>query len=253
MSLPKAVLIRLGEYDAITEEAQLRKTGFATAVISWKELHTTTADWMQLAEILADKAICAWVIAGESKEFTPDLYSRVSLLALSLPDGLSPAIAFIRCDEGAVPPLPEILQNCRLYHSLDPFAAKLMAARFSNSKTLAPLPFHIRAHLDSLIGLWLEICPSEQPDFTIGVLQAEIIAFGIGDKGVIPATSTMTYPILGITGDIGQQPFYACAAQNSIGGGTSCFCKIDGIPTGVFLGDYPVDDTFSDVQVIRFG
>lgn len=251
MSLPKAVILRLGGYDARLEEIQLRKVGFATGSIAWEELRPETSYWLQLGSVLADGGVCAWVIAGESKDFTPEIYASISLLSLSLSSASLPATAIVQCDNMALPPAPLMLEHCAAFHSLDSFAAKLMVARLRKNKPSFVSSCPLRSHLDPLTGLWLEIFP-QQTGFTIGVLEAEIIAFGVGKRGVIPASTTLTYPILGISGDINGTPFHACAAQNTIGNGCSCFCKIQGLPSGVFWGLYPEENAFSEMEVVRF-
>lgn len=254
MALPKAVLCVLGDYSADMEEAKLRQAGFATAMLRWKELVNQTNDWMQLAEILDDASIQAWVIAGESVEVTDDVISRMTLLALALRRDTQPGTALVLCDEGR-PKLPPLMDHVGLFHALDPFAARLMAARFKKGVRLSP-PFHIRPLLDPLIGLWLEVAPGindAQTDFSVGVLDAEITAFGVGPVGVIPAKSQLAYPVLGIKGEVDGKGFSACAAKNSLNETTACFCKVEGIPHGIFLGNYLNEDAANnEVTVLPF-
>lgn len=244
MALPKALLCSLGEYTADTEEAKLRQAGFATATVRWSELLNQTNDWMQLAEVLDEPAVQAWVFAGSPEDVTEDLLCRMSLLMLTLKRETQPGTAFVLCEEGNIPTLSPLLSHIGVYHSLDSFAARLMAARFRPGTQLA-LPFHIRAVLNPMIGLWLELAPDEneaQPDFVAGVLNAEITAFGVGPRGAIPAKSTLSFPMLGIEGTCRYTPFSACAAQNALDERTACFCKVSGIPAGIFLGKYPHED-----------
>lgn len=95
------------------------------------------------------------------------------------------------------------------------------------------------------IGLWLEIAPLGEEvwqDFMIGIFGAEISAFGTGPPGVLPKESTLHYPMLGIRGNLLDMEFFACAARNTLDSSISCFCKVDGIPKGIFIGPYPGDD-----------
>lgn len=251
MPLPKALLCVLGDYVADLEEAKLRQAGFATAVLHWNELINPTHDWMQLAGVLDEPAVQAWVIAGEPADFTEDVLGRVSLLALALRRKTQPATALVLCEEGPVPALPPLLGHVTAYHSLEPFAARLMAARFKPGLALS-LPLHLRPWLDPLIGLWLEVAPAKeraQPDFTVGVLNADITAFGVGPRGAIPARSRLAYPMLGVKGAWEGRAFSACAAKNALSEATACFCKVEGIPHGVFLGRY-LDETQQDQEVV---
>lgn len=91
MPLPKALLCALGDHSPATEEAGLRRAGFATAVLHWKDLADKTNDWMQLAAVLDDPAVQAWVLTGEAADFTEDLLCRVALLALALDRPTQPA------------------------------------------------------------------------------------------------------------------------------------------------------------------
>ena len=191
MALPKALLCSLGDYPADAEEQMLRKAGFATGSVSWKSLAKETNDWMQIGEILEDEAIQAWVIAGEPADFTCEIVSCASLLALSLRRATQPGTAFVQCEEGTMPVLPPVLQHVKIYHSLEPFAARLMAARFKPGHKVETA-FSLRSILDPYVGMWLEAGPADglvQSDFTVGVLNAEILAFGVGPKGQIPARS----------------------------------------------------------------
>lgn len=247
MPLPKALLCSLGDYTTDTEEAKLRQTGFATATVRWPDLLNQTNDWMQLAEVLDEPAVQAWVFAGSPADVTEDLLCRISLLTLALHRESPPNTAFVLCEEGNTPSLSPFLSHISIHHSLAPFAARLMAARFRPGVQLS-LPFHIRAVLNPMIGLWLELAPDgneSQPDFVSGVLNAEITAFGVGPRCAIPAKSTLTFPMLGIEGTCRDAPFSACAAQNALDERTACFCKVSGIPAGVFLGRYPQEDKSS--------
>lgn len=256
MALPKALLCALGDYDAQHEEAALRQTGFATALVAWQELCAHPGSWMQLAHILNDDSICAWVLAGEAAEATEELLATISLLALSLGNRRQPATALVFCEGGSRPDLPPLLEHVIIQHSLDPFAARLMAARFKEGASLKP-PFHLAAHLDPLTGLWLEAGPSTgegMEGFMLGALGAEVAAFGTGPRGVIPGKSTLAYPMLGIRGNMGGnqdgKPFCACAAKNRLDDSTACYCKIDGLPKGVFLGPYAEDE--GEAAVVMF-
>lgn len=255
MPLPKALLCALGEYPAHVEEAKLRQAGFATAVLRWKELAEQTNDWMQVAEVLEEQAVQAWVLAGEPADFSEDLLCRLTLLALALRRGTQPGTALVLCEEGPAPAVPALMEHVTIYRSPDPFAAKLMAARFKPGVELAT-PLHLRPLLDPMIGLWLEVAPpagQSQPDFTVGVLGAEILAFGVGPRGVIPAKSKLTYPVLGVKGELEGRSFCACAARNGLNADTACYCKVEGIPRGVFLGRYlPEAEDSEEVVVLPF-
>lgn len=239
MPLPKALLCVLGKASAHEEESRLRQAGFATAVLRWEELAGKTQDWMQLSEILDDPAVQAWVIAGEPEAFSADVLSMTSLLALSLRRESQPGTALVLYGQGRTPELPPLMRHVKIWPSSEPFAAHLMAARFRPGATLAT-PFHVRAILSPLVGLWLEVAPADgrQEGFTIGALEAEISAFGVGPRGAVPRKSRLDYPVSGIQGAVNGIPFSACAARNAIGEGEACYCKVECIPRGVFLANY---------------
>lgn len=244
MPLPKALLCALGEYAPETEEAALRRTGFATAVLRWKDLADKTNDWMQLAPVLDDPAVQAWVLAGEAADFSEDLLCRTALLALALNRSgdrpSQPGTALVVRGNGPAPALPPLLGHVAVCRPQDPFAARLMAARFKPAATLAT-PMHVRALPDPMLGLWLEVAPAAgaaQADFSVGVLGADITSFGVGPRGAIPARSRLDFPVLGIKGQLGTRAFCACAARNELNEATACYCRVVGIPRGVFLGPY---------------
>ncbi len=239
MPLPKALLCVMGDYSAHLEESKLRQAGFATAVLHWKELANQKNDWMQLAEVLEDTAVQAWVIAGAPAEFTENVLCMITLLALSLRRKSQPGTAVVLCGEGPAPILPPVMNHVKIWHSPEPFAARLMAARFKPGTNLS-VPFHIRALLNPMIGLWLEIAPTDgqMAGFTAGVLEADIPTFGVGPLGAVPKKSQLAYPVLGAKGTLRDIPFSACAAKNELTESIACYCKVEGIPRGVFLGNY---------------
>lgn len=254
MPLPKALLCVLGDYSVHLEENSLRQAGFATAVLHWKELANRTNDWMQLAEILDDTAVQAWVIAGKPAEFTEDILCMITLLSLALRRKIQPNTALVLCEAGPAPILPPVMSHVKIWHSQEPFAARLMAARFKPGASLST-PFHVRALLNPMIGLWLEIAPADSPmtGFTAGVLEADIPAFGVGPLGTIPDKSQLAYPVLGVKGTLKERAFSACAAQNGLTKSIACYCKVDGIPRGVFLGSYLAEaEKESEVTLIPF-
>lgn len=254
MPLTKALLCVLGKASAREEESQLRQAGFATAVLRWEELVGRTQDWMQLSEILDDPSVQAWVMVGEPEAFGPDVLSMTSLLALSLLRETQPGMAFVLHGQGPMPALPPLMRHAKVCPAHAPFAAQLMAARFRPGATLAT-PFPVRAVLSPLIGLWLEIAPADgrQEGFTIGALEAEISAFGVGPRGAVPQKSRLDHPVSGIQGTMNDIPFSACAARNAIGENEACYCKVEGIPRGVFLGDYlPETAQDGEVELIPF-
>lgn len=253
MPLPKALLCPLGDYDALSEENQLRQAGFATAVLHWKDLVNQNNDWMQLSGVLDDPAVHAWVIAGSPAEFTDEVLCRLTLLALSLRRQGQPGTAFVLNGDGPAPALPPVLSHAGVWRSGEPFAARLMAARFRPEASLR-LPFHVRTLLSPLVGLWLEVTPAEgrMAGFTVGVLDADMNAFGVGPAGSLPTTSRLAYPLLGIRGTLDDHAFCACAAQNELSETEACFCKVEGLPQGVFLGDYLTEAGTEEVVPLMF-
>jgi hypothetical protein len=136
------------------------------------------------------------------------------------------------------------------------FAGKLMAARYMKKKTPSPLPLHIASHLDPLIGLWLEIGPPIGESWhgcMVGLLHAEITAFGVGSRGCIPQKSVLEYPQFGIKGNWGEHPFDACAARNTLDTETSCYMRVEGAPSAVFVTKYPeVEDSDTALAYLEF-
>ena len=241
MPLPKALICVLGNYSAHSEESKLRQAGFATAVLHWKELDNRANDWMQLTEILDDIAVQAGVIAGEPAEFTEDMLCRITLLALSLTRANQPCTAFVLYEKDPAPILPPVMNHVKIWHSQEPFSLFM--------------PFHVRALLDPMVGLWLEITPAagQMEGFTVGVLGAEIPAFGVGPLGTIPNKSLLAYPVLGVRGTLNSIPFSACTARNELTDSMACYCKVDGIPRGVFLGGYLNEaENERDVTLVSF-
>jgi hypothetical protein len=246
MALPKALLCTIDERDAqaLPEEAQLRAAGFATASIAWQMLKDQRG-WMQLSSVLDDPAVQAWVIAGAPTDFSSELRCQISLLSLSLTRKPAPCTAILLTQKGDFQDFPLHMEQVSVFAPNQPFAGKLMAARYARKITPAPLPLHIASHLDPLIGLWLEIGPTVDeswPGCMVGLLHADITAFGVGLRGRIPQKSVLEYPQYGIQGNWGEHPFNACAARNMLDEETSCYIKVEGYPHAVFVTSYPEEE-----------
>jgi hypothetical protein len=225
-------------------EAELRSVGFATFSITWKELNSQRNGWIRILPPLDDPAVAAWVVAGKPEDFTDEVRSRVALLTLAMQRERPPATAFVLTRDGEIRDVPYAVGYIRIYRHTQPYAAKLMLAR-TRPQSFPVLPFLARAHLDPLMGAWLEIAPPDNErwqGFMAGVTQAEVTAFGVGPEGMPPARSTLHFPLLGITGEMGDSPFSACAARNELSGGTSCYMRLDGAPGLVFCADYPDEE-----------
>ena len=259
MTLPKAVLCVLGDEPAgHPVESELRSVGFATFSITWKELNAQQNGWIQILPPLDDQTVVAWVLAGKAQDFTDEVRSRVAFLTLAMHRDCPPVTAFVLTDAGDssdisnpgdLMDMPQVMSHIQIYCHTQKYAAKLMVAK-AKLQPFPNLPFYAKTHLDPLIGAWLEIAPP--PDatwqgFMAGVTKAEISAFGVGPRGVLPVKCALQFPMLGIKGDFGEQPFSACAAKNELSAAVSCYMRLDGAPGLVFCTEYP-DESKPDRQ-----
>jgi hypothetical protein len=226
------------------EEMLLRASGFATATIFWSELTTQQRGWTQLLPVLNDTAVQAWVFSGKPAGFTDELLSQISFLTLALTRPAPPLTAFVLTGGEVEPVVADTLAHIKMFQGNASFAAKLMAARLKPQAEV-PRPFHVVAHVDPLLGQWLEIGPAA-PDiwqgFMAGVLDAEVIAFGVGPRGQLPQKSVLHYPQCGIKGNWGDQAFTACAAHNEIDGNTACYLRVEGCPQAIFVTAPPKEE-----------
>jgi len=242
MALPKAVLCILGNEPADhPAEAELRSVGFATFSITWKELNAQQNAWIQILPPLDDPTVVAWVLVGKAEDFTDEARSKVALLTLAMLRDRPPVTAFVLTDGDDILDAPHAMSHIQIYRHTQKYAVKLMVAK-AKPQPFATLPFHARTHLDPLIGAWLEIAPPAGvtwPGFMAGVTNAEISAFGVGPRGVLPVKSTLQFPMLGIKGKLGENPFSACAAKNELSDDISCYMRLNGTPSLVFCAEYP--------------
>ncbi len=250
MPLPKALLCMLEKNPPaqVREELQLRSVGFAAATVPWRQVAAMRGGWMQLLPILDDPAVQAWVFVGAAEDFNAEVLSRLGLLTLGLTRPAPLLTACVLTDDGPEPELAAFLGDVRVFRKDAPFAAKLMAARLS-ARPLPPRPFHLAAHLDPLIGLWLEVGPphgTEWQGFMAGITGAGVTAFGVGPRGALPQKCTLRHPLCGIQGDWGGRPFSACAARNVLDATTACYLRVDGEPGAVFVAPYPEDSDEND-------
>jgi hypothetical protein len=255
MALPKALLCVLGETanGNVPEEALLRASGFATATLHWGEVANLQRGWTQLLPILDDQAVQAWVFAGHPADFTDEVLSRISMLTLAMTRPAPPVTACVLTGSGEEPAFPELLGHIKVFYGNTSFAAKLAAARMKPA-SLPQRPFHLAAHVDPLIGQWLEIGPPEGeiwPDFMAGVVDAEVTAFGVGSRGAVPLKSTLHYPQNGIKGQWGEYAFSACAAKDALGAENACYMRVEGCPRIVFITKYPEDKTSEEHRQLR--
>lgn len=238
MAFPKALLCCLGQGETQAEEAALRAVGFAVGSVDWAELNAQPRGWMELAPLLEEAGMKALVVAGRAEEFTTEVLSCVTMFTLALTRPL--LTVFLVRDAGGDIDLPPLLQHVRLVRG-PAWAAKVMALR---QKPLAAgeAPFHLRAHLSPFTGLWLEMGPeagTEWKGFMVGVTGAEIGALGVGPRGQVPLRCTLHYPQLGILGEVDGQPFYACAAHNTLDEHTVCYVRVDGYASALFVASAP--------------
>jgi hypothetical protein len=251
MALPKAILCVLGARTAgdAQEEVLLLAAGFATATIYWDEVTAVQRGWMQLQPVLDDPAVHAWVFVGQPENITSDLLSQISMLTLSLARPAPPMTALVLSGGGEEPALSDLLGHIRIFRGNVSFAARLAAARLK-PRTALPRPFHVVAHVDPLVGQWLEVGPRQGETwdgFMIGVTGAEVTAFGVGPRGAVPLKSTLHYPQCGIRGEWGRREFSACAARNVLDIGSACFLRVEGAPAAFFVAGYP-EETPSDAE-----
>ena len=249
MALPKAVLCVLGDEPADhSAEEELRSIGFATFSITWKELDSIQNGWIQLLSPLEDPTVTAWAIVGKADEFTDAVRCKIALLSLAMEREAPPATAFVIFDEGDFPDLPYSMSHIRVFRHTQKYAVELLVAKVKPDP-LAPTPFYVKPHLNPLVGAWLELGPpdgEEWPGFMAGLTNAVVSSFGVGPRGAIPAKSVLSFPMLGIEGNIGERPFNACAAKDTLSSETSCFIRLDGLPDMVFCMGYPDDESQSD-------
>lgn len=245
MALPKAVLCILSDEPADhPAEAALRSVGFATFSITWKELDAHPNGWAQLLSPLDDPAVIAWAIVGTPGDFTEAIRSKIAMLTFAMEREMPPATALVLTRDGDFQDVPHAMGHIHIYRHTQNYAAKLMAAKLK-PRPFTPLPFYVKAHLDPLIGAWLEVAPPDNEKwdgFMIGVTKAKVVSFGVGSRGMIPSKSILRFPLLGIEGSIGASPFSACAAKNKLSPEISCYMRLDGDPATVFCAEYPDED-----------
>ena len=245
MALPKAILCILGNEPAEhPAEAELRSVGFATFSVTWRELDAQQNGWIQLLPPLNDQTVNAWVIVGKPDDFTDEIRSKIAMLTLALDRKKPPLTIFSLTEDGEIQDVPQMLEHVQIFGKNKKYAAKLIAKR-SQLPEFPERPFHIKSHLNPLIGAWLEIGPPENSTwsgFMAGVTSAEVVAFGVGPRGILPNTSSLQFPRLGIQGTLGEKDFSACAAKNELTSEISCYMRLDGCPGLVFCAEYLEDD-----------
>lgn len=238
MATPKALLCRLGKGTSPEpEEHALRSVGFAVGGVAWNELNAQPRGWMQLAPLLSEPGLTAWIMMGKAEDFTPDVVSGMTMLSLALKKPLLTACVVI--DDGEVK-FSQHLKGIRILRHAA-WAAKVMALRTTRC-VVEDAGFHIRAHLSPFTGQWLEIGPDAGEiwtGFMVGVTGAEVAAVGVGPRGRAPLRCVLHYPQMGILGELDGRPFHACAAQNVLDADTACYVRVDGFPHAVFVAGPP--------------
>lgn len=242
MAVPQAIVCILGDgKQGNSVEADLHSVGFGTFPVSWKELDGQPNGWIQISQPLDDPGVVAWVIAGTAEDFNESVRAKIAMLTLGLERKIPPATAFVLTDDQEIEDVPYSMNHIQIYRQSQKYAAKLLVAKV-RPQPFSALHFHVKAHLDPLVGAWLEVGPpaDEKWDgFMAAVTHAKVVGFGVGPRGKIPSKSTLLYPMLGIEGSLGDLPFNACAARNELTSEISCFMRLDGAPGNVLCLDYP--------------
>jgi hypothetical protein len=252
MSRPKALLCLLGDGSGAAEENGLREAGFLVSTVRWKHFDAAPRGWMRLLPLLRDEGADAWILAGRHEDFTSVVLARAALLTLGLPS--PPVTAFVVCDGGETTVPGGFLEHVTVFRG-GPFAGRVMAERF-RPKAAVPRPCRVFAHLDERLGLWLEVGPGAGEvwdGFMLGVVAAEISAFGVGPCGTPPARTVLEYPLLGIRGDIRGEVYCGCAARNVLGHGEACFLRVEGDLFGLFVAGYPTEGGMDARHVFSVG
>ena len=252
MSQPKALLCLLGDVSGAAEEKGMREAGFLVSTVRWKHLDAVPRGWMRLLPLLRDEGADAWILAGRSEDFTSVVLARTALLTLGLPS--PPVTAFVVCDgEGTTVP-GGFLEHVMVFRG-GPFAGRVMAERF-RPKAAVPRFCRVFAHFDERLGLWLEVGPGAGEvwdGFMLGVVEAEVSAFGVGPCGTPPSRTVLEYPLLGIRGDIRGKVYCGCAARNVLGHGEACFLRVEDDLRGLFVAGYPDDGGLDARHVFSVG
>lgn len=247
MPLPKALLCILDANppNDTPEERSLRAVGFAVATVPWRQIAELQYGWTQLLPVLEDPGVQAWIFCGQAAAFSPNVLSRITRLMLALQRPCPPLLACVTTDDGPEPEFPDFLGEIRVFRHDPTFAARLMAAR-GKGRPLPQRSFHLTAHVNPLIGSWLEVGPKPGGTWQgcmAGVLDAEVTAFGVGPRGALPQKCALHRPILGIKGNWAGRPFTAGAALNTLNANTACFLRVEGDPTAVFAANYPSEES----------
>ena len=237
MSRPKALLCLLGDFSGAAEEKGLREAGFLVSTVRWQHLDAEPRGWMRLLPFLRDEGVDAWVLAGRHDDFTRSVRIRAALLTMAV--SIPPATAFVIRDGRAASVTGGFLEHVTVFRE-GLSAGRLMAERF-RLKTVISRPCRVVAHLNERLGLWLEVGPDANEiwdGFMLGVVGAEISAFGVGPCGTPPARTVLEYPVLGIRGNVQGVGFCGCAARNALARGEACFLRVEGDLRGLFVAGY---------------
>ncbi len=252
MSRPKVLLCLLGDTPGAAEEKGLREAGFLVSTLRWKHLDAEPRGWMRLLALIRDEGVAAWALVGRHDDFTRTVRIRTALLTMGMSS--PPATAFVVCDGREASMTGGFLEHVTVFRG-GAFAGRLMAERF-RPKTSIPRPCRVFAHLDERLGLWLEVGPGIDDvwdGFMLGVVDAEIAAFGVGPCGTPPARTVLEYPLLGIRGDIRGKVYCGCAARNVLGHGEACFLRVEGDLRGLFVAGYPTEGGLDARYVFSVG
>jgi len=252
MSRPKALLCLLGDVSGVAEEKRLRESGFLVSTFRWKHFDAEPRGWMRLLALFRDESVDAWVLAGRHEDFTRTVRIRTALLTMGMSN--PPATAFVVCDGCEVSMTGGFLEHVSVFRG-GMFAGRLMAEHFRPKASILR-PCRVFAHLDERLGLWLEVGPGAGEvwdGFMLGIVDAEISAFGVGPCGTLPARTVLEYPVLGIRGDIQGEPFLGCAARNVLTHGEACFLRVEGDLRGLFVAGYPAEGGLDARHVFSIG
>jgi hypothetical protein len=230
----------------------LNRSGFDVSGDYWVNDLSKMA-WLDLATTLIDSKTKydLWVVAGNN----PSFEEENTRYALSMIAGMINAqqennvqINLLGLDQ--MPDqdsMPTLLQTSQCYNAHDSgWPSKLVSAAFKARKQAIQPDYRFNIIAHPVLGQWFEVGPEndEWNSVMLGVTSdSNITHHAVGERGHLPETSKLEYPLEGILAKIDEVEFTARSVQNSINPTLSYFAKIEGFPRSVIIGGYPEGDS----------
>jgi len=253
----KTVWITMIEKDEARAQAiykMVSEYGLGVEGHFWKD-DPENMEWAGAVPEIAKSQTGLWLIVGNAADFTKSVIQGLSLAALSVlaQKGAKIPTMILSADKEAVEKkLPRPLASAQVFSPDNPALGAKITAKANLPLKPAASEYRFGVYALPRLGLWLEAGPAggTWQGVMFGVSGAAIDAMGVGPSGTIPDRCVLEYPMRDMELSIGDRPFTAWAARNTLSEKESVYVRVRGQPDAFVFGPFDPEVDALDVYTL---